>query len=75
MSGTQDRIQDTKERLQDWWSDRQATKGSKKFIVWLVVIYLIIDALVGMYWSQEPDSFNPQPVSYTHLTLPTIYSV
>jgi hypothetical protein len=63
MSGTQDRIQDAKERLQDWWSDRQATKGSKKFIVWLVVIYLIIDALVGMYWSQEPDSFNPQQVA------------
>lgn len=60
MSGVQDRIQDTKERLQDWWSDRQETKGSKKFIVWLVVLYFVVTVIVGMYWSQEPEDFNPQ---------------
>lgn len=60
MSGVQDRIQDTKERVQDWWSDRQATKGSKKFIVWLVALYFIVAIIVGIYWSQEPESFNPQ---------------
>ena len=34
--------------------------------------YLAIDELLNL---QRPLSDGPEPVSYTHLTLPTIYSV
>jgi len=58
MSGLQDRVQDTKERFQDWMADRKDSKGSGNLFVWLIAIYLVIAIIVGMFWSQEPDSFN-----------------
>ena len=61
MSGLQDRVQDTKERFQDWMADRKDAKGgSGRLIVWLVVLYLLVALVVGMFWSQEPDTFNVQ---------------
>ena len=34
-----------------------------------------IAELVTAYYTRTPDADNPDPVSYTHLTLPTICSV
>lgn len=63
MSGVQDRIQDTKERLQDWADDRKDSKGSKNLIVWVIAILFVIAVVVGMYWSQEPEDFDVQAVA------------
>ena len=44
----------------------------------MVLQYQCIDFNEWHYWRnilQELDPYNPLPVSYTHLTLPTIYSV
>jgi len=61
MSGLQDRIQDTKERMQDWADDRKGGgKGSKNIVLWLVALYLIITVVLGIFWSQEPDDFDIQ---------------
>jgi len=63
MSGVQDRIQDTKERLQDWADDRKDSKGSKNLIVWVIAILFVIAVVVGMFWSQEPEDFDVQAVA------------
>ena len=48
MSGLQDRVQDTKERFQDWMADRKDAKGgSGRLIVWLVVLYLLVALVVA----------------------------
>ena len=41
---------------------------------WLEV-YLVVTALAMLYLAQQRLLRQVQPVSYTHLTLPTIYSV
>ena len=66
MSGLQDRVQDTKERFQDWMADRKDAKGgSGRLIVWLVVLYLLVALVIGMFWSQEPETFNVQASANT----------
>ncbi|WP_300426467.1 DUF2333 family protein [uncultured Thalassolituus sp.] len=58
MSGLQDQVQDTRERMQDWWADRKGQKGPYRFagiILALVVVGLIA---LGWYFSQEPEDFD-----------------
>ncbi len=64
MSGQfQDRIQDTKERLQDWWADRSGGSSTGRLIVVLVVLYLLVALVVGYFWSTEPEQFSVTEVA------------
>lgn len=64
MSGQfQDRIQDTKERLQDWWADRSGGSSTGRLIVILVVVYLLVALVVGYFWSTEPEQFSVTEVA------------
>lgn len=60
MSGLQEQMQDTKERLQDWWSDRKGQRGPYAFIAVLVAALMVVAALFCVYWSQEPEQFDVQ---------------
>jgi len=69
------------------FADKQAFEDSKKgFISPLDNKGLVKNAKGDVVWDlpkfdflagdkAAPDTVNPSPVSYTHLTLPTIYSV
>ena len=64
MSGVQDRAQDMKERIQDWWAVRRAPGGGiTRLVIVLLAVYLLVAVVVGMIWSQEPDSFNVNEVA------------
>ncbi|MBQ0727377.1 MAG: DUF2333 family protein [Thalassolituus oleivorans] len=64
MSGQfQDRIQDMKERLQDWWADRNESSSVGRIIVILLVVYLLVAAVVGYFWSTEPQPFSVTAVA------------
>lgn len=58
----QDSLQDFKENIQDWWSERQADasdeRQSKRWPIWLVAIYLIVTLIMGFVWSDEPEQFD-----------------
>lgn len=61
MSGIQDKVQDYKERLQDYWEDRKSSgNGVSKILIAILLIYLLIALIMGIIWSQEPDQFNVQ---------------
>lgn len=59
MSGIQDKVQDYKERIQDFWEDRKSGgNAGSKFLVFAIVLYLLVALIVGIFWSQEPEQFN-----------------
>lgn len=55
MSKLGDRWLDTKEALQDRWEDGGVLR---KFLFWLVIIYVLVALVLGVYWSCEPDVFS-----------------
>ena len=58
MSGLQDQVQDTRERMQDWWADRKGQKGPYRFAGIILALAVIALILLGWYWSQEPEDFD-----------------
>jgi hypothetical protein len=60
MSGLKDRIADNKERLRDWWSDGGLVR---KVLLAALVLYLVGAVIVGIYWSQEPESFSVKGIA------------
>jgi len=58
MSGLQDQVQDSKERVQDWWADRKGQKGPYGFVGLLAALVVVVLVGLGMYFSQEPDEFD-----------------
>lgn len=58
-----DKMQETKERMQDWWADRKDSKGMMRLLMVVVALYLIVTLVLGFMWSSEPDIFNPKTVA------------
>ena len=54
MGQLSERVQDYRERLQDWWADGGAGRG---LVVTVIVLYLLASVIIGMFWSSEPDLF------------------
>ncbi|WP_419811204.1 DUF2333 family protein [Bacterioplanoides sp.] len=50
----QDRVQDIKERTQDWWADGGFARSS---ILIALLVYLLVALVVGFFWSEEPETF------------------
>ncbi|MFE8070658.1 DUF2333 family protein [Marinobacteraceae bacterium S3BR75-40.1] len=47
--------------IRERWEDLGDYLGGgswAKWVLWLIVIYLVIAVFVGMYWSDEPDTFD-----------------
>ena len=48
MSGVQDRAQDMKERIQDWWAVRRAPGGGiPRLVIVLLAVYLLLDRITA----------------------------
>ena len=62
---------------ESWLNDRSSNKNRGKVLsIYMIILYGCMG--LGMFFLNfsEPKNFEPFiPVSYTHLTLPTIYSV
>ncbi len=46
-----------------------------QIIAWLLVLSSLFCFNINPVWADEQPEYNRASVSYTHLTLPTIYSV
>ena len=84
QQGGSDPLDDIVKKAQEQWQQMKPSKGMKS-IIWLGIAILALSQAV---FKVEPDeeglvkrfgdvvrTVGPGPVSYTHLPLPTIYSV
>ena len=58
----------------------RSAEGLYKFFIYFVLVLLAVTIIVPVAWVfmasiKQNAEFYGNPVSYTHLTLPTIYSV
>ncbi|MFT5481890.1 MAG: hypothetical protein ACI9GW_000535 [Halieaceae bacterium] len=59
-------VEDVKENIADSWDgfrDRFSSAGSIRGWVAAIGVYLIVAVAVGIYWSGQPDAFEPRQLS------------